>query len=382
MKKGKVRGGEKMKRIYRASLVLLMSAAALTGCGEETEGVKETSSSESSQAISSESVESSEDSSSAEESTEAVYTIEDFFPNTDNKLYEYTGEGNEYAGFSEYTVYSNENRKQYLRNNTGTTVAEVVALQEDQIVVLYHEGETYYRENLLEKSDESIEVLLQGPFEVGTSWEAPDNRTKTITGLEVPVTTELEEYETLEVTTKWKDSETTNIDYYAPGIGLVKSVYTDQGMEVLTEINAITEKTVEQSIRFYYPNGEAGEVAYIDKTVQMNTNDETKRAIEAVYKEVPDGLVPVLSENVEINSLYLNDDGRVYVDFSEELLTEMNAGSSIEMMILESLVNTIGTYYNVDEVYLTVEDQPYQSGHIEMQEGEYFQVNLEEVPEF
>lgn len=369
-----------MKTIYSKGWMLLLGVFLLAGCGNQAEEQSETSPSESSEAVSSEStVESSESSSST---AEVDYTIEDFFPNTDNQRYEYTGDGNEYAGFSEYTVYSNDNRKQYLRNNTGTQVAEVVALQEDKIVILYHEGETYHRENVLDQSDEPIEVLLQGPFEEGTSWEVPDDRTKTITGLEVPVSTELGEYTALEVMTEWGDSRATNVDYYAPGIGLVKSVYTDQeGMEVLTGISAITEKPFEQTIRFYYPNAE-GTMSYVDKSVQMNTNDNTKAAIEAAFKETPEGLVPVLTENVKINHLYLNDDGRAHVDFSEELITEMNAGSMAEMLIIESLVNTIGTYYNVDEVYLTVAGQPYRTGHIEMQEGDYFQVDLEDASEF
>lgn len=366
-----------MKRIYFAGLAILL----LVGCGNQEEP-SESSSSESS-VVSESSVESSESSSSSQESTEAEYVIEDFFPNTDNQLYEYAGEGNEFAGFSEYTVYSNDNRKQYMRNNAGTTVAEVAALQEDKIVVLYHEGETYYRENLLDQSDEPVEVLLQGPFEVGTTWDAPDDRTKTITALAVPVTTEFGEQETLEVTTKWEYSQATTVDYYAPGIGLVKSVFTDEeGNEVITELAAIIETPLEQTIRFYYPNGETERVEYMDKSVLMNTNDHTKDAIESAYKETPEGLVPVLSENVQINHLFLNEDDRVHVDFSQELITEMNAGAMAETLIIQSLVNTIGTYYSVDEIYLTVEGEPYQTGHIEMQEGEYFQVNIDEAMEF
>jgi len=54
----------------------------------------------------------------------------------------------------------------------------------------------------------------------------------------------------------------------------------------------------------------------------------------------------------------------------------MNAGSSYESLILQSITNTIGTYYGVDKVYITVEDKPYVSGHIEMKKGEFFTVNL------
>lgn len=367
-----------MKHLYGVSLLILL----LAGCGNQGEEPTESSSSESS-VVSESSAESSELSSSSQESTEVEYAIEDFFPNTDNQLYEYTGEGNEYAGFSEHTVYSNDNRKQYLRSNAGTTVAEVVALQEDKIVVLYHKGETYYRENVLDQSDEVIEVLLQGPFEVGTKWEAPDNRTKTITALAVPVTTEFGEYEALEVKTEREDSQAATVDYYAPGIGLVKSVFTDEeGYEVLTELTAVAETPFEQTIRFYYPNGELERAEYVDKTVQMKTNDSTKDAIETTYKDTPEGLMPVLSGNVHINQLSLNKDGKVDVDFSQELITEMNAGAMAETLIIESLVNTIGAYYNVDEVYLTVEGKPYQTGHIEMQEGEYFQVKIDEASEF
>ena len=371
-----------MERFKSLSLKLLVVVAlGVTACGTQTEEPAESSESESSQVSSSE--ESSETESSSQDPVESVYTMEDFFPNTDNLFYEYTGEGIEYAGFWEHTVFSNENRKQYARNNGGTEVAEVVALQENQIVVLYHEGEVYYRENVLEKSNEPIEILLQGPFEIGTTWEVPDGRTKTITGLEVPVTTELADYETLEVTTEWDNGLAVVVDYYAPGVGLVKSVFTDdEGYEVITELQSITETPFEQTIRFYYPNFESEQVEYVDKTVQMNTNDSTKDAIESAYKETPEGLTPVLSENVDINTLYLNDDSRVYVDFSQELIDEMNAGSLVELLIVESLVNTIGNYYGVTEVYLTVAGKPYQTGHIEQQEGEFFQVNVEGLEEF
>lgn len=373
-----------MERFQKIRMTFLVAAVlGVTACGSQSGDPEESSTNESSQSSSSEAEESSVSESSTQEPTESIYTTKDFFPNTDNLHYEYTGEGIEYAGFSESTVYSTENRKQFSRNNGGTEVAEVIALQEDQLVVLYHKGEVYYRENALEKSNEPIEILLQSPFQVGASWEIPDGHTKTITGLEVPVTTELAEYETLEVTTEWDNESAVVVDYYAPEIGLVKSVFTDdEGNEVITEIQSITETPFEQTIRFYYPNFESEQVEYVNKTVQMNTNDSTKDAIESAYKEIPEGLTPVLSENVDINTLYLNDDGRVYVDFSQELMDEMNAGSLVEQLIVESLVNTIGNYYDVTEVYLTVAGKPYQTGHIEQQEGDFFQVDVEGIPEF
>jgi spore germination protein GerM len=66
----------------------------------------------------------------------------------------------------------------------------------------------------------------------------------------------------------------------------------------------------------------------------------------------------------------------VYVDFSKELISEMNAGAGYEAMILKSITNTLGEYYGVSKVYITVDSSPYSSGHILMEKGEYFSVDL------
>ena len=84
----------------------------------------------------------------------------------------------------------------------------------------------------------------------------------------------------------------------------------------------------------------------------------------------------MLSPNAKIKSLYLNKDGMVYVDFTKELVSEMNPGAGYESMILQCITNTLGRYYGVNKVYITVEGKPYKSGHIEMKEGEPFIVNL------
>jgi spore germination protein GerM len=110
------------------------------------------------------------------------------------------------------------------------------------------------------------------------------------------------------------------------------------------------------------------------------TNQITRDVLAAALKNVaaaPGG--HVIGPNVTINSLALSDDGRVHVDFSQEFVSEMNAGSSAESLILQGVVNTIGEYYGVQEVYLTVAGKPYESGHILMGEGQYFTVDYSDV---
>lgn len=50
-------------------------------------------------------------------------------------------------------------------------------------------------------------------------------------------------------------------------------------------------------------------------------------------------------------------------------------------MILQSIVNTVGGYYGVEKVYLTVDENPYSSGHILMKVGESFSVNSKDIVE-
>ena len=115
----------------------------------------------------------------------------------------------------------------------------------------------------------------------------------------------------------------------------------------------------------------------MNKELSFSTNDITKSIFEKAFKDLPKGnLGKVLGPNVKIKSLYLNKDNRVYVDFSKELVSEMNAGSGYESMLLQSITNTLGTYYGVDKVYITIEGSPYTSGHIMMKKGEFFTVDL------
>lgn len=306
--------------------------------------------------------------------------VADYFPKTANKEYVYVGEGNEYASYTVFTDYEATNRKQTRTNNGGTEVVKVIALEKNQLSILLKQEETYSRENWLEQKQSSendeIEVLIKAPIKVGTSWKSSGNRTSSITSTQVSITTPVGTFDALEVTTQ--GSEDKEISYYALNIGLIKSVFSSDSYTVSSTLSEINEIPLTQTIRFYYPNSDGETLSFIDKQVAFKTNDVTRKKIEAAYKEVPNNQVgDVLSKNTKILSLYLNKDGYVYVDFSKELISEMNAGTAFETMIIQSLVNTIGGYYDVNEVYLTVAGKPYNTGHIQMEKGETFKVTNE-----
>ncbi len=307
--------------------------------------------------------------------TSAVLSIADFFPYSANTKYSYEGTGNEFASYTVFVDYLENNRVQIRENNGGAEVVKVLENKDGQLRLLTATEEGYFRENLLQ-TGEVAEILLQEPLEVGTSWILPDQRKRYISGVNVMIETALTSYQAIEVTTE--DKNTKVLDYYAPGAGLVKTVFTADGTEITSSLSEIAEDAVfTQQVKFFYPGGQADKIYFQTKELDFKTNDQTRLAFEKAFKESPnEHLGQLITPNVEVKELYLNQDGIVYVDFSKELVREMNAGSGYEGLIIQSITNTLGLYYGSDKVYIMIEGKPYSSGHIELRAGEFFTVNL------
>ena len=304
----------------------------------------------------------------------AQLQVSDYFPITENTRYDYQGKGNEYASYVVYNDYTSENQVQQRIDNGGTVVARVISLSNGKLIQTYSSGEAYHRENELDQTGDE-EILLEEPIAKGTAWTLKDGSTRTITNASVPVSTPSGKYDAVEVTTEGTDGKTTQ--YYAKDVGLIQTVYDAGESQISSSLRSV-EKDVPltQTIRFFYPNVDQDKIYYEDREIPFRTNDVTKDVIAASYREVPSGVVSVFSQDTVINSLTLRGDGKVALDLNQAFCTEMNAGSGYEAMILHCIANTFGYYYQTDKVVLTIDGQPYSSGHFEFQEGEYLQADL------
>lgn len=304
-------------------------------------------------------------------------SLQSYFPMKENVRYVYEGKGNEYASYNALIDYISDGRIQLRVNNGGTETVQVYELKNGKLTRLLSRAETYFRENFLKASNTAEEVELMEPLQKGTSWRLKDSSTRTITGVDVNVTTPSGSYKAIEVTTQSKDSKTVN--YYARDVGLIKSVFTSGGNEVSSSLKKIeTNVSFVQKISFFYPNGNNGKIYYKEKDISFRTNDVTKKKLEAAYKESTGGNYgKVFSKNTTINSLYLNKDGMVYIDLNKAFVTEMNAGSGFEGMILDCVADTFGRYYNVNKVILTIDGKLYESGHFAFKKGEYLKARPE-----
>lgn len=307
--------------------------------------------------------------------------VEDFYPFLPDVMRVYEGMGNEFAAYDEYVDFMNDTRIQLRMNNGGTEIVRVLEKKDGVLKEIINLPETYYKENFLDKAPNADRILLMEPIAVGTTWDNQGEK-NTITSVDKEIVTPYGTYVAVEVTreTVSDSGSYTNIDYYAEGVGLIKTVNIGEGYEVSSSLEKVVENAVNKVVvNFYYPNANDERIFLYRKELSFTTNDIPRNLLIEAYKDLPKEAAPVLSVSTKVNYLYLNQDGMVYVDLSKEFLTEMNAGAGYEMLILQSLANTFGDYYGASKVMLTVDGKTYESGHILLEKFEPLEVNYDSI---
>ena len=308
--------------------------------------------------------------------------IAEYYPFLDNTLLEYEGEGNEFASVNTYFEFIEQNRAQIKIMNSGTNMIKVLELTDGALSEIYLEGEFYHIENMINSTDKKKDIIIKEPLELGNTWNNAEGYEKKITSLNAVIETPYKSLEALEITTSFEDGRYQK-DYYSKGIGLVARIYIDGEMEVKTLLKAIKKTTMDHDVLVFYPSKDFDKTVFINDKLLFRTNDSIEKLLEYKLKNPPsDDLSISLPGGVVIKSIHLDrSEWVVKVDFTDELLTDLNAGSSYEYQIIKSIVNTLGKYYDTEKVYISIEGRPYESGHFVIREGEAFNVDMEGVEE-
>ena len=357
-----------------ATWFLLLSTSLLLGScswfndAEEIYDESETSSSEqmTSSASDSASDETSEDSQSSQSSSTAevapALTVADYFPMIEGYQAVFEGDGNEFAGFTRTYDFINDEFLTMRTATAGTTTLEVVAITADKAEVMVTKPETYSREELtydmITQIDEPTRVLIEGPIEVGHTFDS-DGRQREITGIDVPVETTTGTYETLVVSEYGENS--VRREYYAPDVGLVyaedESTDSEADYFVTQILSQLSIEGWSEEVTFYYPNGE-GEFEQANETVAMTTNDDMALKFTQIFQGGNSADQQMMTKSVDINSISVDgQDPRagkiVYVDFSENIseLADDPQGKAK----LDAMMATMTQYYNADYIQPSIE---------------------------
>lgn len=306
-----------------------------------------------------------------------TYTLEEYFPFQENRHQIFAGEGNEYAAFETYVDYIDGNKMQERKINGGTISISVYSRDLDTISRVFFEGESYGRWSAMNQTNRE-EILLKSPLKVGTTWKVQQDQVeaeRAITSVDYEVHTAMGVWKCIEVTTRFEHS--TLKEYYAPTVGLVQQVFTNS-QEPSSEIRSILVKTEKEvkyptMIRVYYPEFELNSLLYTEIPVLLSTNQEMAESWMQEMKKAPQGssLLPIFSENTRILHIQrVSAENRLVLNLSKEFVSEMNAGTTLEALLLKSIAATFGYHYQVSWVELQIDGKPYASGHVELEPGQ------------
>lgn len=303
------------------------------------------------------------------DTVEKLDTILDYYPFVENQTKYFKGIGSEYAEASTFVEFADENKAQIKTENPGTFFVKILEYKNNELVEVYTEGEFYHIENMLSANRNNEDILIKEPLEVGNKWESGGIE-REITSLNAKVSTDIGDYEAMEVTSYYETGATEK-NYYAKDMGHIKSLYKDGDMEVISLLEKVVEGPKKYDIRAYYPDEIKGGKAVVERELQFKTNDNVDDIIENILKDsTKDGYTRLISEDTNINRLSLNRNSWILeIDFSKDLTADMNLGSDLEGQVLECIVKTLGELYDVDKIYITVEGKPYESGHYSMDKG-------------
>jgi|GEM_PF-748948 len=163
-----------------------------------------------------------------------VESLLGFYPLKVGNIWEYEGEGMEYASFVQRVVFGSGSKYQIIVDNGGSVMANVLVERKDAIVNTYKSGEIGSKENILGRASNVNIILLQLPLNVGNFWISEENHYEII-DTDVDVTVPAGKFEDcVAVKITFKDQTSNMIYYYKKGIGMVQSEFRTDAGDLIT----------------------------------------------------------------------------------------------------------------------------------------------------
>lgn len=146
--------------------------------------------------------------------------------------------------------------------------------------------------------------------------------------------------------------------------------------------NNVKDAEKEEKANIYYYDAVADKIVYINTTIKVKDDDAVTSLIDELKKSPNSDISSSLSSEIKLISSNLDTEkSTITLDFSSNFVNAQNLGSGAESSTLTAICNTFGNYFNIENVIITLEEKPYSSGHILMDEGEAFKVNLNDAIE-
>ena len=126
--------------------------------------------------------------------------------------------------------------------------------------------------------------------------------------------------------------------------------------------------------KIYYPDEKQEKLITRDIDLDLKSDDKDEKILDELKKS------KVIKSDTEIKNINLEnesaqDENKILcIDFKNEFINLDEVGAESEDLILKSILKTFAEVYDVKKIRITINGENYESGHIEMEDGDYFDV--------
>lgn len=310
--------------------------------------------------------------------------ISDYVSFRADTLYFYEGKGHALATYYIYnTIISPDGKKMQRLLLSGVegydTQTETFQITDGRLTLTYGDTFYYHFEDRTGVEQAQPMLLLREPLKVGESWSVSPGVISEVTRRGVKVETPSGTYRALEVTTSYGDGFFSK-DYYAPGVGVVKTSYAKAGEAgIESSLAKITEKTsVSCPYYLFYPEKGTGDLIISNETCPLTTNYDLLETANAVLTTPPSsgGAAALLNGAPLIGLEFSFKDGAVTANFSEAVYARSYASATDEDANLSAVALTLGKLFGADYVYIRVNGGPYAGKYVKKSADDFYSANL------
>jgi len=318
-----------------------------------------------------------------DKNSEESSQIYEYFPFSANVLYSYTSEDHALASYKIYNTIISDSRLQRLlapEVETYSRQTEVFEVANGELRLINGDTYIYHYEDLTLQLPAKDMLLLKEPLTLGAKWNITDVDTAEVTGVDVTVDTPAGRFKTLEVTCLFSTGFTQR-DYYAKGIGLVKTEYgSDTSSPITSILSEYTEKTdYIASYTHFSPDYATGDINISTGHIKITTNYILADIINSIlFDPDEDGGHGAYLTSGTLTGMSLSPAmSSVTLTFNDGIYKQGYASFDEEYAALSSIALTVGNLVGADYVHINVDGKPYSGQFVQKTEDEYFIANLD-----
>jgi hypothetical protein len=303
----------------------------------------------------------------SETATATSTLIADYFPIKTNTSYYYESPNYPEINQQAYITYSNGQRIQRRVASGDTSATEVLQYQEGELRLVFGEPNYYFFEDLTTVEQNLDVLLLKEPLVPGQTWQMDATATSEVTASGANVSTPMGNYTALEVSTSYTDGRSQR-EYYAPRVGLVKTVYsTSDGSEYEFSLASVTESAVLDVPADFYIHSTDGTYEREERVIQVSTNSDLLTVFREELKKPSETGYEWLPGEITVNSIELDRaNDAVIIDISGRFNEEGG-----DMLRIQSIADTLGQFYGTAKAKVLANGEFYDL-------DEYIEITVEE----